>query len=39
VFQRAYSLYFFAQFGPGHDVFPPIPPAAPPTGLQRSVTV
>jgi hypothetical protein len=23
VFQRAYSLHFFAQFGPAFDVFPP----------------
>jgi hypothetical protein len=29
VFQRAYSLYFFAQFGPACDVFPPPPPAMP----------
>ncbi len=29
VFKRAYSLYFFAQFGREYDVFPP-PPAAPP---------
>ena len=26
VFQRAYSLSFFAQFGPSYDVFPPVPP-------------
>jgi len=29
VFQRAYSLFFFAQFGPEYNVFPPPPPAAP----------
>jgi hypothetical protein len=23
VFKRAYSLLFFAQFGPEYDVFPP----------------
>ncbi|HWD94725.1 MAG TPA: hypothetical protein VG938_20515 [Verrucomicrobiae bacterium] len=23
VFKRAYSLYYFAQFGPGYNVFPP----------------
>ncbi|HTY89282.1 MAG TPA: hypothetical protein VMB80_17675 [Candidatus Acidoferrum sp.] len=28
VFKRAYSLYFFAQFGPEYDVFPPPPPVA-----------
>jgi hypothetical protein len=27
VFKRAYSLYFFAQFGPEYDVFPPPVPA------------
>ena len=31
VFKRAYSLYFFAQFGPEYDVFPAlVPPAAAP---------
>jgi len=34
VFQRAYSLYFFAQFGPVYDVFPSVSPAPPPAGLQ-----
>jgi hypothetical protein len=29
VFKRAYSLYYFAQYGPEYDVFPK--PAAPPT--------
>lgn len=34
VFQRAYSLHFFAQFGPLYNVFPPAPAAVPPAGLQ-----
>jgi hypothetical protein len=33
VFTRAYSLYFFAQFGPEYDVFPPPPPAPSTPGL------
>jgi len=35
VFQRAYSLHFFAQFGPEYDVFPPeaASPLAPVGGL------
>jgi hypothetical protein len=33
VFKRAYSLCFFAQFGPEYDVFPPPPPAQPAPGL------
>ena len=29
VFNRAYSLHYFAQYGPSYDVFPPVaPPAA-----------
>jgi len=28
IFKRAYPLYYFAQYGPQYDVFPP--PAAPP---------
>jgi len=34
VFKRAYSLHFFAQFGPEYDVFPPeaATPAAPMSG-------
>jgi len=27
VFQRAYSLYYLAQYGPGYDVFPAAPEA------------
>jgi len=36
IFKRAYSLYFFRQFGNAYDVFPPEPPATsrPPAGLQ-----
>lgn len=34
IFKRAYSLYFFRQFGAAYDVFPPEPPAPAPTGLQ-----
>jgi hypothetical protein len=36
IFKRAYSLYFFAQFGPHYDVFPPAPPISPTntSGLQ-----
>lgn len=34
IFQRAYSLYFFRQFGSTYDVFPPASPALPTTGLQ-----
>ncbi len=34
VFQRAYSLYFFAQFGPDYDVFPSATPVPPPAGSQ-----
>ena len=33
VFERAYSLYFFAQFGPEYNVFPASPPASPTPGL------
>jgi len=33
VFQRAYSVYFLAQFGPIYDVFPPATPNTP-AGLQ-----
>jgi hypothetical protein len=32
VFQRAYSLYYLAQFGPQFDVFPPAPTPAPAPG-------
>ena len=39
VFQRAYSLHFFAQFGTSYDVFPPVLPAPPPAGLQASGTL
>jgi hypothetical protein len=28
-FSRSYSLYYFAQFGPQYDVYPPMPIAAP----------
>ena len=34
MFRRAYSLYYFAQYGPAYNVFPPTapaPPAPPPT--------
>ena len=34
IFQRAYSLYFFRQFGAAYDVFPPENPAPPAAGLQ-----
>lgn len=37
IFNRSYSLYYLAQFGPQYDVFPPsAPPVAvtPPSGLQ-----
>lgn len=34
VFKRAYSLYFFRQFGAAYDVFPSEAPPAPPAGLQ-----
>lgn len=27
VFKRAYSLHYFAQYGPAYNVFPPTPPA------------
>jgi hypothetical protein len=26
VFERSYSLYYLAQFGPAYAVFPPLPP-------------
>ncbi|MGH7994053.1 MAG: DUF7544 domain-containing protein, partial [Limisphaerales bacterium] len=31
IFKRAYPLYYFAQYGPQYDVFPP-PPAPPMAG-------
>lgn len=35
IFKRAYSLYFFRQFGAAYDAFPPTSPTPPPTtGLQ-----
>jgi hypothetical protein len=33
MFQRCYSLYFLAQFGPEYDVFPRAPVASPAPGL------
>lgn len=39
VFQRAYSLYFLAQFGPAYNVFPPPTPSPPPGGLHAIGTV
>jgi hypothetical protein len=29
IFQRSYSLYYLAQYGPAYDVFPPPPPLPP----------
>jgi hypothetical protein len=32
VFKRSYSLYYFAQYGPPYDAFPPLTPPQPATG-------